>query len=177
MGCAICAECVSSRGAALQASGAKRCMPPKATLTLTRHLGPGALFGIAKNLSPEGAVEVRRARRRLEDTVTDERVGVFTPDKDSGTRRSAARATVLAARRGTVCGEVGRVLRFPSTHGPSPVHGSRLTGAGHGRPCARRLLVRTVRRLLSTATSTHDGRRNARAVVSGVRTSHERAET
>ena len=29
----------------------------------------------------EGAVEVRRARRRLRDTVTDERVGVFTPDK------------------------------------------------------------------------------------------------
>ena len=61
----------------------------------------------------ESAVEVRRARRRLEDTVTDERVGVFTPDKDSGTLRAAARATVLAARRGTVCGEVGRVPRFP----------------------------------------------------------------
>ena len=28
----------------------------------------------------EGAVEVRRARRRLRDTVTDERVAVFTPD-------------------------------------------------------------------------------------------------
>jgi len=52
----------------------------------------------------------------LEDTVTDERVvGLFTPDKDSGTRRCAVRATVLAARRGTVCGEVGRVLRFPQS--------------------------------------------------------------
>ena len=30
LGCAICAERVSSRGAALQASGAKSCMPPKA---------------------------------------------------------------------------------------------------------------------------------------------------
>ena len=28
----------------------------------------------------EGAVEVRRVRRRLRDTVTDERVGVFTAD-------------------------------------------------------------------------------------------------
>ena len=33
----------------------------------------------------ESAVEVRRARRRLEDTVTDERVGLFTPDKDGDT--------------------------------------------------------------------------------------------
>ena len=61
----------------------------------------------------EGAVEVRRARRRLEDTVTDERVGVFTPDKDGRTHTSCGRAAVIAARRGTVCGEVGRVLRFP----------------------------------------------------------------
>ena len=30
----------------------------------------------------EGAVEVRRARRRLRDTVTDECVGLFTLDKD-----------------------------------------------------------------------------------------------
>ena len=69
----------------------------------------------------ESAVEVRRARRRLEDTVTDERVGVFTPDKDGHTHTSCGRVAVIAARRGTVCGEVGRVLRFPSTHGPSPV--------------------------------------------------------
>ena len=61
----------------------------------------------------EGAVEVRRARRRLEDTVTDERVGLFTPDKDGYTHTSRGRVAVLAARRGTVCGEVGRVLRFP----------------------------------------------------------------
>ena len=61
----------------------------------------------------EGAVEVRRARRRLEDTVTDERVGLFTPDKDRCTADGMGRAAVRAARRGTVCGEVGRVLRFP----------------------------------------------------------------
>ena len=61
----------------------------------------------------EGAVEVRRARRRLEDTVTDERVGLFTPDKDGYTHTSRGRVAIIAARRGTVCGEVGRVLRFP----------------------------------------------------------------
>ena len=61
----------------------------------------------------EGAVEVRRARRRLEDTVTDERVGLFTPDKDGDTADGAGCVPVIAARRGTVCGEVGRVLRFP----------------------------------------------------------------
>ena len=63
----------------------------------------------------ESAVEVRRARRRLEDTVTDERVGLFTPDKDGDTADGAGCVPVIAARRGTVCGEVGRVLRFPST--------------------------------------------------------------
>ena len=61
----------------------------------------------------ESAVEVRRARRRLEDTVTDERVGLFTPDKDGHTHTSCGRVPVIAARRGTVCGEVGRVPRFP----------------------------------------------------------------
>ena len=50
----------------------------------------------------EGAVEVRRARRRLEDTVTDESVGLFTPDKDGDTHTSRGRVPVLAARRGTV---------------------------------------------------------------------------
>ena len=73
----------------------------------------------------EGAVEVRRARRRLGDTVTDERVGLFTPDKDGGTHTSCGRAAVLAARRGTVCGEVGRVPRFCqlwSTHPPHPLY-------------------------------------------------------
>ena len=60
----------------------------------------------------------------MEDTVTDERVGLFTPDKKRGTAGGAGRAANLAARRGTDCGEVGRVLRFPSTHGlaPSPAH-------------------------------------------------------
>ena len=58
----------------------------------------------------EGAVEVRRARRRLEEAATDERVGLFTPDKKRGTADGAGRAANLAARRGTVCGEVGRVL-------------------------------------------------------------------
>ena len=69
----------------------------------------------------EGAVEVRRARRRLEDTVTDERVGLFTPDKDGDTHTSCGRVAVLAARRGTVCGEVGRVPRFRSTQHPHPL--------------------------------------------------------
>ena len=71
----------------------------------------------------EGAVEVRRARRRLEDTVTAERVGVFTPDKDRCTADGMGRAAVIAARRGTVCGEVGRVLRFPqlTVVGPYPL--------------------------------------------------------
>jgi len=63
----------------------------------------------------EGAVEVRRARRRLREAATDERVEVFTPDKDGRTHTSCGRAAVIAARRGTVCGEVGRVPRFPSS--------------------------------------------------------------
>ena len=63
----------------------------------------------------------------MEDTVTDERVGVFTPDKDGHTADGAGRVPVVAARRGTVCGEVGRVPRFPSTHGPHP-----LLGGGRG---------------------------------------------
>ena len=46
------------------------------------------------------------------DAVTDERVGLFTPDKDGHTADGAGRVPVIAARRGTVCGEVGRVLRF-----------------------------------------------------------------
>jgi len=49
----------------------------------------------------------------LGDTVTDERVGVFTPDKDGDTHTSCGRVAVIAARRGTVCGEVGRVPGFP----------------------------------------------------------------
>ena len=77
----------------------------------------------ALHATERGAVErgSPSAARRLRDTVTDERVGLFTPDKDSGTRRCAVRATVFAARRGTVCGEVGRVLRFPSTQHPHPL--------------------------------------------------------
>ena len=76
---------------------------------------------LAKEMhAAEGAVEVRRARRRLEDTVTDERVGVFTPDKDGHTHTSCGRVAVIAARRGTVCGEVGRVPRFCSTQHPHP---------------------------------------------------------
>ena len=63
----------------------------------------------------EGAVEVRRAQCRLEEADTDERVGLFTPDKDGDTADGAGCVPVYgAARRGTVCGEVARVLRFPS---------------------------------------------------------------
>lgn len=60
----------------------------------------------------ESAVEVRRARRRLREAATDERVGLFTPDKDGDTHTSCGRVAVIAARRGTVCGEVGRVPKF-----------------------------------------------------------------
>ena len=80
----------------------------------------------------EGAVEVRRARRRLEDTVTDERVGLFTPDKDGYTHTSRGRVAVIAARRGTVCGEVGRVLRFPQLTVRS-LYASRDTALSSGR--------------------------------------------
>ena len=84
-----------------------------------RSCSPG--FSRKELHATEGAVEVRRARRRLRDTVTDERVGVFTPDKDCDTHTSCGRVAVIAARRGTVCGEVGRVPRFPSTHPPHPL--------------------------------------------------------
>ena len=46
------------------------------------------------------------------DAATDECVGLFTPDKDRCTADGMGRAAVIAARRGTVCGEVGRVPRF-----------------------------------------------------------------
>ena len=79
-----------------------------------------------KTLNPSPSVAARRLiaraaspRRRLEDTVTDERVGLFTPDKDGDTHTSCGRVAVIAARRGTVCGEVGRVLRFPQLTVPS----------------------------------------------------------
>ena len=65
----------------------------------------------------EGAVEVRRARRKFRDTVTDERVGLFT----ATTHTSRGRVAVIAARRGTVCGEVGRVPELPSTQHPHPL--------------------------------------------------------
>ena len=35
----------------------------------------------------------------MEDTVTDERVGLFTPDKDGDTHTSCGRVAVIAARR------------------------------------------------------------------------------
>ena len=49
----------------------------------------------------------------MREAATDERVGLFTPDKDGHTADGAGRVPVIAARRGTVCGEVGRVPRFP----------------------------------------------------------------
>ena len=64
------------------------------------------------------------------DAATDECVGLFTPDKDGHTHTSCGRVAVIAARRGTVCGEVGRVLRFCSTQHPHPLYPSeRLLGA------------------------------------------------
>ena len=44
----------------------------------------------------ESAVEVRRARRRLEEAATDERVGLFTPDKDGDTADGAGGVPVIA---------------------------------------------------------------------------------
>ena len=44
-----------------------------------------------------------RGGRRFRDTVTDECVGLFTPDKDGYTHTSRGRVAVIAARRGTVC--------------------------------------------------------------------------
>ena len=54
----------------------------------SRSFSPG--FSRKEVHATEGAVEVRRARRRLEDTVTDECVGLFTPDKETATRTRAA---------------------------------------------------------------------------------------
>ena len=65
-------------------------MPPKA---LSRFAERGAGWR-----TPSG----RRVRWTL-----------FTPDKDGYTHTSRGRVAVIVARRGTVCGEVGRVLRFP----------------------------------------------------------------
>ena len=71
---------------------------------LAKHAGWGlALRGVEGELTTE---------LKLGDAVTDERVGLFTPDKKRGTADGAGRAANLAARRGTVCGEVGRVPRF-----------------------------------------------------------------
>ena len=42
------------------------------------------------------------ACKLVKDTVTDERVGLFTPDKDGYTHTSRGRVAVIAARRGTV---------------------------------------------------------------------------
>ena len=85
----------------------------------------------------EGAVEVRRARRRLEEAVTDERVGLFTPDKDGDTADGAGCVPVIAARRGTICGEVARVLRFPSTQHPHPLRGHKGSSKGSEQDAAQ----------------------------------------
>ena len=63
-------------------------------------------------------------------TVTDERVGVFTPDKDGHTHTSCGRVAVIAARHGTVCGEVGRVPRFPQLTVRSLYHKGLIKGRG-----------------------------------------------
>ena len=90
---------------------------PYSSLTCFAGVRPGAV--------PErGEIGGHRHRRA--------RWGVFTPDKDGHTADGAGRVPVLAARRGTVCGEVGRVLRFPSTQHPHPLLrlGPALGGAG-----------------------------------------------
>ena len=81
VGCQIvsanCAERVSSRGAALQASIAKRCMPPKALSTVEVRRRPSA-------------AQVQR------EAATDERVGLFTPDKDGDTHTSCGRVAAVS---------------------------------------------------------------------------------
>ena len=98
VGCANCAEarvCEQQRSCSPGFRRKEMHMPPKRE---------GAVSG-----GSPSAAQVEGSRH-----PTDERVGVFTPDKDGDTHTSCGRAAVLAARRGrTVCGEVGRVPRFP----------------------------------------------------------------
>ena len=87
--CHLCRACEQQREAALQASGAKSCMPPKAL----RCRG-----------SPSAAQVVLRGTFQ------------FSLRTKTGTHysgRCAWRVPVMAARRGTVYGDVGRVPRFP----------------------------------------------------------------
>ena len=86
-----------------------------------RSCSPG--FRRKEMRATEGAVEVRRARRRLEDTVTDERVGVFTPDKDGHTHTSCGRAAVIDIVWREARDRLWRSGSRPpisSTHGPLP---------------------------------------------------------
>ena len=110
----------------------------------------------------ESAVEVRRARRRLGEAATDERVGLFTPDKDGYTHTSRGRVPVLAARRGTVCGEVGRSpISSPlTTHSPQGPHTTpfkrfRLIGNSRHTHCAKTKVVSLSAPADSYVVSTH----------------------
>ena len=63
----------------------------------------------------ESAVEVRRARRRLRDTVTDECVGVFTPDKDGRTHTPLTRHELRSC--GRLSGEARERTPLHPCHG------------------------------------------------------------
>ena len=84
------------------------------------ELANGARFGSECRCVKGMEGELNRNLKSGE-AATDERVGLFTPDKKRGTADGAGRAASLAARRGSVCGEVGRVPRFPSTQHPHPL--------------------------------------------------------
>ena len=89
------------------------------TITLTLAKRGEAIPGPYSSLTCFAGVrpgERCRSAAKSRDTVTDERVGLFTPDKDGDTHTSCGRVAVIAARRGTVCGEVGRVLRLASLY-------------------------------------------------------------
>ena len=53
-------------------------------------------------MPPKGRCRGSPSAAKSGDAVTDERVVVFTPDKDGYTHTSRGRVPVLAARRGTV---------------------------------------------------------------------------
>ena len=121
--------CEQQRSCALQASVAKSCcdscMPPKA---LSRFADRDTDWGL-----DWGTLSPTNVERWSESAYMTRR----------HTHESCGRAAVIAARRGTVCGEVGRVPRFPSSQPPYPLplcSERRVRRPGRGRlPAAQRL--------------------------------------
>ena len=115
----------------------------------------------------EGAVEVRRARRRLGEAATDERVGLFTPDKKRGTADGAGRAANLAARRGTVWAKWVASSDFRQPSGRSILQPTsppgldlvpRPSGAPRGSAFERRRLLFSIESRITTVWSRKKGR-------------------